>query len=151
MNQAEKGAVTIRPMTRSDTHAVLALDKKAAEGRSFLTHRDMALMDPGGPRDQSFVAEIDGTIVGFIISHLMYLMIPFTEVCIIQGVLVDPDHQDQGVGSKLFRELLDYCYDEGIHTVRSLVQDRNDELRRLVERLGFRRSTIVNYDKTFES
>jgi ribosomal protein S18 acetylase RimI-like enzyme len=151
MNQPKKGAVIIRPMTRSDTRAVLALDRRSKEGRSFLSHKDIAMMDPGGPLDLSFVAEIDGAIVGFIITRLNYLMIPFTEVCIIQGVLVDPDHQDQGIGSKLFREVLDYCYAEGIHTVRALVQDRNDELRRLVERLGFQRSTIINYDKTFES
>ena len=151
MNEAEKGAIVTRPMTRSDIHAVLALDRRFSEGRSFLTHKDMAVMDPGGPLDLSFVAEIDGTIVGFIVTRLAYLMIPFTEVCMIQGVLVDTNHQESGIGSKLFEVLLDYCYAEGIHTVRMLVPDHDNELRRLVERLGFSTSNVINYDKTFES
>jgi ribosomal protein S18 acetylase RimI-like enzyme len=66
-------------------------------------------------------------------------------------VLVDPDYRESGIGSKLFEGLLDYCYAEGIHTVRALAQEHNDKLVRLVERLGFRRSNVINYDKTFES
>ena len=80
MSKAEKSAVTIRPMTRNDIHDILAFDRRVNEGRSVLNHKDMAVMDPGGPLDLSFVAEVNGTLVGFIISRLMYLMIPFTEV-----------------------------------------------------------------------
>ena len=96
-------------------------------------------------------AELDSKVVGFVISRIAYLMIPLTEVCLVHGILVDPEHQEQGIGSKLLEKLLDFCHEEGIHTVRSLVEERNNELRRLVERLGFRRSNIINYDKNFES
>jgi ribosomal protein S18 acetylase RimI-like enzyme len=151
MSKVDKGTVTIRPMMRSDIHDVLALDRKLSGGHAFLSHKDMAATEPGGPLDLSFIAEIDGKIVGFIISRIAYLMIPLTEVCLVQGILVDPDHQEHGIGSKLFEKLLDFCNEEGIHTVRSLVDERNNELRRLVERLGFRKSNIINYDKNFES
>jgi ribosomal protein S18 acetylase RimI-like enzyme len=151
MSDQEQDAVTIRPMTRSDIHAVLALDRKLSGGRSRLTHMDMAATEPGGPLDVSFVAEVGGAVVGFIISRVAYLMIPLTEVCLIQGILVDRGYQDKGIGGKLLEKLLDFCHEEGIHTVRGLVAERNDELKRLLERLGFRRSNIINYDKNFES
>jgi ribosomal protein S18 acetylase RimI-like enzyme len=151
MSKVDKGTVTIRPMMRSDIHDVLALDRKLSGGRTLLSHKDMAATEPGGPLDLSFIAEIDGKVVGFIISRIAYLMIPLTEVCLVQGILVDPDHQEHGIGSKLFEKLLDFCNEEGIHTVRSLVDERNSELRRLVERLGFRKSNIINFDKNFES
>jgi len=151
MSTVEKGAVNIRPMTRSDIHAVLALDRGIGKGRGFLSYKDMAATDPGGPLDLSFVAEVEGKLVGFIMTRLAYLMIPFTEVCIIQGILTDPAYQGRGVGSELVRRLLDYCQAEGINTIRALVPERNKELQHFVETHGFRRSTIINYDKTFES
>jgi ribosomal protein S18 acetylase RimI-like enzyme len=111
----------------------------------------MAATVPGGPLDVSFVTCIDGKVVGFIIARVAYLMIPLTEVCLIQGILVDPEYQEKGIGSKLLEKLLDFCNEEGIHTVRGLVEERNEDLRRVLERLGFRRSNIINYDKNFES
>ena len=151
MSNLEQGAVSIRPMTRSDIHAVLALDRKYGRARGNLSYKDMATIDPGGPLDVSFVAEIGDNIIGFVIARLAYVMIPFTEVCVIQGILVDPGHQGRGTGSDLLGKLMRYCQDEGINTIRTLVEEHNDKQRRFVERLGFRRSTIINYDKTYES
>jgi ribosomal protein S18 acetylase RimI-like enzyme len=151
MTSKERGKENIRHMTRSDIHNVLALDRKFAGTRGHLSYKDLVALDPGGPLDVSFVAEVEGNIIGFVMARLTYLMIPFTEVCMLQGILVDPEYQNRGIGSKLFRELLGYCQAEGINTVRTLVEEHNDELRRFVERLGFRRSAIINYDRTYES
>ncbi len=151
MSKVEQGTVSIRPMTHSDIHAVLALDRRSSKTHGGLSYKDMAATDPGGPLDVSFVAEVSGNIVGFTIAHLAYVMIPFTEVCMLQGILVDPDYQNRGIGIKLLGKLVGHCQDEGINTIRALVEEGNDELQRFVERLGFRRSTVVNYDKTFES
>jgi ribosomal protein S18 acetylase RimI-like enzyme len=151
MGNMSQDKVIIRPMTRSDIHAVLALDRKFVGTRGLLSYKDMATIDPGGPLDVSFVAEIEGNLVGHLIARLEYVMIPFIEICLVQGVLVDPDYQHRSIGSRLFRELLDYCQTEGINTIRTLVEDYNDDLQRFVARLGFHRSTIVNYDKTFET
>jgi len=151
MSNAKQGSVNIRHMTRDDIHNVLALDRKFAGTRGHLTYKDLVTLDPGGPLDVSFVAEVGGNIIGFVMARLAYVMIPFTEVCLLQGILVDPEYQNRGIGNKLFRELLGYCQAEGISTVRTLVEEHNDRLRSFVERLGFRRSAILNYDKTYES
>jgi len=150
MSTMEKGTVNIRRMTRSDIDAVLALDEKFGRGRGGLSHKDLTAIGPGGPLDLSFVAEVGGKIVGFVINRLAYLMIPFTEVCIVQGMLVDPDYQGRGIGTKLFGKLLEHCHSQGINTIRALVEEHNKELQQFVQQLGFRRSPIVNYDKTFE-
>ena len=149
MKNVEQSAVTIRPMTHSDIHAVVALHRKISKGHSPLSYKDIAATDPGGPLDVSFVAEVGGNVVGFVMSRLVYVMIPFTEVCLLKGLLVDPDYQSRGIGVRLLGKLVGYCQDEGINTIRALVPESNDELQHFVERLGFNRSTIVNYDKTF--
>jgi ribosomal protein S18 acetylase RimI-like enzyme len=149
MNKTEQETVNIRPMTKGDIHAVLALDKTGMRG-SLLSYKDMVSLNLGGSLKLSFVAEVGGKIVGFVITQLAYLMIPFTEVCIVQGMLVDPDHQGRGIGAKLFKELFEHCQSQGINTIRALVENHNKELQQFVQKLGFRRGTIVNYDKTFE-
>jgi len=149
MNNSEQN-VKIRPMTRSDIHEILALDKKLGRSKSSLTYKDMVTTDPGGPLDVSFVAEVNGTIIGFAIAHLAYVMIPLTGVCILHSILVDPDYQNRGIGVQLLGRIVAHCQEEGIGTIRTLIEEQNEELIRFVEPLGFRRSNVLNYDKTFE-
>jgi ribosomal protein S18 acetylase RimI-like enzyme len=151
MSKAKKDDVKIRPMTQSDIHAVIIFDRKITNGRGVLSYKDMAATDPGGPLDLSFIAEVKGEVIGFIMSRLAYVMIPFTEVCVLQGIVVDPDYRGRGIGGKLLDELLAYCHAEGINTIRAIVPKENRRLSLFVEAHGFRRSRIINYDKTFES
>lgn len=150
MSNAEQVLVKIRPMTRSDIDDILALDKKSDRSKSSLTHKDMVTTDPGGPLDMSFVAETGGAICGFAIARLAYVMIPLTGVCILHSILVDPDHQHRGIGVRLLGRIVARCQEEGIGTIRTLIEEKNEELIRFVEPLGFRRSAVLNYDKTFE-
>jgi len=154
----EKSTFNIRRMNRNDIGAVLALDRKISKGHSILTEQDSLLTEQdivdskfGGSLDLNFVAEIDNKVVGFIMSRLTYLMIPFTEVCIIQGIVTDPDYQGKGIGSRLVDSLLDHCHAEGINTIRALVPDRDKKLQHFIEVQGFQRSNIMNYDKKFDS
>ncbi len=151
MSNVEQSAVKIRPMTRNDIHDILALDKKFSKMKSSLSDNDMVTTDPGGPLDMSFVAVSGGNIIGFVIARLAYVMIPFTGVCILHSILVDPDYQNRGIGVRLLGTLVGYCQEEEVGTIRTLIEEHNEELARLVERLGFRRSSVINYDKMFES
>jgi ribosomal protein S18 acetylase RimI-like enzyme len=152
MSKAEEPKVSIRRMIRSDIHEVLALNRIITSSRrDIIKYEDLASANPGTPPDLSFVAEIDGRIVGFSINRSMYLMVPLTEVCIIHAIFIHPDYQGRGIGSKLIQALLEYCQAEGIGTVRTLIPIANKELRALVERHGFQRSRIINFDRTFES
>ena len=151
MNMMGQGTVKVRRMARNDIGAVLALERKIGRGQSPISYKDMVATDPEGALDLSFVSESDGQIIGFILARLVYLGIPLTEVCIIHGIVVDPDYQRHGIGSKLVNALLGHCHAEGINTVRALVEEHNAELRHFTEQMGFHRSTIINYDKTFES
>ena len=147
----EEGTVNIRRMGRSDIDAVLAIDRKISGGQQLITYRDMVAADPGGALDLSFVAEVDGQVAGFILARLTYAGVPFIELAVIQAIVVDPDYQRRGIASRLVNALLGHCHAEGINTIRAVIDERNTELRRFFEHLGFRRSELVNYARTFES
>ena len=138
-------------MERSDMHEVLALDRIIrGPGRDVISYDDIAAVDPGTSPDVSFVAEVDGKIIGFSINRSTYLMVPLTEVCIIHAIFIHPDYQGRGIGRKLIQAVLYHCQTEDIGTVRALIPEGNKELQSLFERQGFQRSPIVNFDKTFE-
>jgi len=151
MENLKEVKVNIRRMTRDDIHEVLALDRAIrGSGQNVIPYEDLASADPGTPPDASFVAEIDGKIVGFSINRSTYLMVPLTEVCIIHSILTHPDYQKRGIGRKLIQALLYHCQTQGISTVRALIPDDNKELQAIFEKQGFQRSNIVNFDKTVE-
>lgn len=151
MSNAKEAKVNIRRMERSDIHEVLALDRIIrGPGRDVISYDDLAAVDPGTAPDVSFVAEVDGKIIGFSINRSTYLMVPLTEVCIIHAIFIHPDYQGRGIGRKLIQATLYHCQTEDISTVRALIPEGNKELQSLFERQGFQRSPIVNFDKTFE-
>jgi ribosomal protein S18 acetylase RimI-like enzyme len=146
-----KEKIIVRHLTRSDIDTVLELDKKIGNGKSSITYRDLISMDPGGLLDFSFIAEINGRAVGFMLARIQYVYIPFTEVCLIHGVGVDPQYHGLHIGSRLINELFSHCQAEDIPAVRALVDQDNKTLCHFVESLGFQRSKIINYDRTFEN
>lgn len=152
MARAKKVEVKIRRMIRSDIHEVLVLDRIIrGSKRDIIKFEDLTSANPGTPPDISFVAEVDGRIVGFSINRSTYLMVPLTEVCIIHAILVDPDYRGLGIGGKLIEALLKHCQTEGIGTVRALIPTGNKELQDIFKQHGFKRSRIINFDKSFES
>ena len=151
MSAVGRDAINIRRMTRSDIDAVLVLLNKTTNGKTHVTYKELAAYDPGGPLDLSFVAEDKGQIIGFTIARLEYVYIPLVEVCLIHTIGVDPEYQRRRIGARLVSELATHCRLQDINAIRALVREDDDELRSFIEHLGFHPSSMVNWDKTFET
>jgi len=162
MATGNKSEIKIRPMERGDIDAVISIYSKIRDEkipgvkrsrlsyRSALTYEEVALTDPGGPLDLSFVAEANGKAVGFIWSRLAYVGIPIDEVGVIYMLVIDPDYQKKGIAGKLVDALLKRCREKKVHTVRAVVDQRHWELQNYFQKLGFRRSELVIYTKAAE-
>jgi ribosomal protein S18 acetylase RimI-like enzyme len=144
----ETGAINVRRMTYSDLDEVLVLISKMTKGKPRITYRDLIANEPGGPLDLSLVAEAKGKMVGFILARVEFVYIPLVEVCLIYSVGVDPEYRARHIGAALVHELVKYCHLQDIPTVRALVAEDNEPLRKFIEYLGFGRSNIINYDKS---
>jgi len=151
MSTVGKKDVMVRRMSRADIDSVIDLDRQIGKGKSQITYKDMVALDPGGPLDFSFVAQIGNKITGFVLARLMYMGMPFSEFCVINAIDVAEDYQGKGIGRRLVDEVLDRCSKEGVNTVRAIFPEKNEKLRKNVENLGFHRSPIANYDITLES
>lgn len=137
--------VTIRPMTQDDIDAILEIDKKiGAEERAF-TYADLITGYIGGQIGCSFVADVSGKVVGFVMAAITYVPEQVTEACAIQVVGVDPDYRRRGIARKLVEAMIGDCRSKGLKMVRVLVDQHDKELQGLFDSLDFRRGQLIDY------
>ncbi len=148
MTSLERGEpkLRIRPMEYEDIDSILAIDRKITGVRRAVTYTELITGDLGGVLDLNLVAEVDGTVQGFILARRAYVGEP-TEVGLIQMLGVDPDHQRQGIATKMVNAFLDTCREKNLSAVRILINERDSQLVGLFKHLGFRRGEFIDYTK----
>ncbi|MEA3442554.1 MAG: GNAT family N-acetyltransferase [Chloroflexota bacterium] len=137
--------VQVRSMEPEDIDAIFAIDRKISGRQRAITYKDLIHGVIGGQIDRSFVAEINGQVIGFVLASLMYVAEQVTEACTIQILGVDPDHWRQGIATKLTRMLLEKCRSDGIKTIRVMVDQNDSELQGFFKSMGFRRGRLIDY------
>lgn len=100
--------------------------------------------------DACFVAELDGQVVGFMVSYIMTLGFGIEKSAWIATLGVNPRHMGQGVGAELAREVFRYYKAEGIHNVYTSVRWDSTDLLSFFKTLGFDRSNFINLRKVLE-
>jgi len=150
MTAIERGEskIRVRPMEPEDIESVLAIDSKITGVRRAATYTDLIIGDLGKIPDLSFVAEVNGEVQGFLLARRAYFGEPFTEVGLIQILGVDPDYWRQGIATRLINALVETCQSKKLNAVRIMVDEKDDQLQNLFQRLGFRRGKLIDYTKT---
>jgi len=97
--------------------------------------------------DLCFVAEIDGKVVGFMVSYILTLGFGIEKSAWIATLGVNPDYMGQGIGKKLGEKLFDYYKALGIENVYTSVRWDSTDLLSFFKTLGFDRSNFINLRK----
>ena len=100
--------------------------------------------------DACFVAELDGKVVGFMISYILTLGFGIEKSAWIATLGVDPKYMGQGIGDKLAREILKFYKDLGIKYIYTSVRWDSADLLSFFKTLGFDRSDFINLRKDLE-
>jgi ribosomal protein S18 acetylase RimI-like enzyme len=143
--------VNIREMTERDLAALVKIDKR-------ITGRDRASSWPQKVSSHfatyypplSFVAEVDGRVVGFIIGVIMGAEYSLPLSGWINIIGVDPDYQGRGIGRLLTRAFFEGCHHRGIKA-RLMVRQSDERLKKMLLSLGFRQGELVDFVKGFPS
>jgi len=137
----------IRSMTERDFAGIDDVDKRitgrvwaGAGGRRASSHFW------GYYPPLSFVAEIEGRIVGFIIGSMggPEYSLPVSGWVTILGV--DPNYQGRGIGRALLKAFVDVCEISRIPS--RLIIPRNEHFERMLHALGFEQGQLVDYART---
>jgi L-amino acid N-acyltransferase YncA len=133
-------ALDIRPMTPGDADLVRQIYQSGLDGQlaSFETVApDWAAFDAGRLTEHRLVAELDGTVVGWVAVSAVSSRPVYAGV-VEHSVYVDPQAHGRGVGSALLQALFASTEAAGIWTIQSGIFPTNEASRRLHERNGFR-------------
>lgn len=94
--------------------------------------------------DACFVAELDGKVVGFMVSYILTLGFGIEKSAWIATLGVSPKYMGQGIGKKLAEEVFKTYQAEGIHNVYTSVRWDSPDLLSFFKTLGFDRSNFIN-------
>lgn len=100
--------IPCRSLQRSDLDALIRIDRKVLgrDRSSYYTRKLAEVMDESGIR-VSMVAEIDGTVAGFIMARVDFGEFGRAEpYAVLDTMSVDPDRQHQRVATALMSQLL---------------------------------------------
>jgi len=97
-----------------------------------------------------FVAEINGKVVGFMISYILTAGFGMTQSAWIPTLGVSPDHMGQGIGAALAQEIFAFYRSRGIENVYTSVRWDSTDMLSFFKTLGFDRSNFINLRKVLK-
>jgi ribosomal protein S18 acetylase RimI-like enzyme len=100
--------------------------------------------------DACFVAELDGAVVGFMVSYILTLGFGIEKSAWIATLGVSPKVMGQGIGKRLAEEVFKFYQAEGIQTVYTSVRWDSPDLLSFFKTLGFDRSNFINLRRELE-
>lgn len=95
----------------------------------------------------SYVAEIEGRVVGFIISYFVYGGFGLEKSAWITSFGVHPDFMAKGIGKALALKVFKVYKEMGIKNIFSSVPWDSVDLLSFFKTIGFNRSSLINLRK----
>lgn len=92
----------------------------------------------------SFVAEVDGKLVGYMVSYILSGGFGLKKSAWIAQLGVDPQYMGQGIGDRLAKEIFKFCKKKGINDIYTSVRWDSTDLLSFFKTLGFDRSNFIN-------
>ncbi|GAF76048.1 unnamed protein product [marine sediment metagenome] len=98
----------------------------------------------------SFVAELDGKVVGFMITYILYGGFGLEKSAWIGLFGVEPKYMGSGIGKRMAREVFDVLMKINIKNIFTSVKWDSVDLLSFFKSLGFDRCNFINLKKTFD-
>ncbi len=97
-----------------------------------------------------FVAEQDGTVVGFMISYILTAGFGMPKSAWIATLGVDPNCMGRSIGASLAKEIMKHYQAQGVENVYTSVRCDSTDLLSFFKTLGFDRSNFINLRKVLK-
>ena len=145
-------AMTVRPASAADAHVVGNLARQFAgylrslgDTTEFKLNAESYLRDGFGPKPAfaGLVAEVDGNVIGYLLSHFGYDSDRAARNLHIVDLYVDLEARRRGVGRALMTEAARIAREEAAQELVWAVYHTNALAAAFYERLGAQRITDV--------
>ena len=143
-----EGQVNIREITSDDAESIqnirMAISEDDAEV-NFEKFIEQQIVDGSGKL--SLVAEINGKVVGYMISTTLYAGFGVKKSAWIMAIGVHPDQMGQGIGLELANKICEIYKAKGVKEMYSSVLWDSTDVLSFFKKLGFERSDFINLKK----
>jgi ribosomal protein S18 acetylase RimI-like enzyme len=140
-------AVDIRRMKIEDADEIGVISMAITQKPAGVNFKRIVEEQLRHEKNACFVAEIEGNVVGFMISYIQSGGFGLKESAWIVQLGVDPKYMGQGIGDRLAKEIFKYCQKAGIKDIYTSVRWDSTDLLSFFKTLGFDRSNFINLRK----
>ena len=137
-------------MKTVDAEAVGKIDAAIDKRPTRLDFKQIVPEELKRREDASYVAEIKGKVVGFMISYITYGTFGADRCAWIARFGVNPKWMGQGIGKRLAEEILKDYKDKGVTEIFTSVRWDATDILSFFKALGFERSNFINLWKKIE-
>src|SRR5437870_9905119 len=141
-------AVRIRAMTELDIESITQIDERVTGTYRPEVWEDRAAYYIRRDPDSSQVAEVDGTVVGFMMGEVRGGEFGMNEPTgWVEFFGVDPSSRERGVGRRLIEALLGHFRAKGAHVARTMVATQDKDIAAFIAAMGFKPAPLSALEK----
>jgi len=140
----------IRRLEPGDADDICRIQKAIAEELGTIDYHRVVKEEAKREDRVSFVAELDGQVVGFLITYILYGGFGLEKSAWIGFFGVDPKYMGQGIGKRMAGEVFDVFRKINIGNIFTSVKWDSTDLLSFFKSLGFDRSNFINLEKILD-
>ncbi|MBU3915557.1 GNAT family N-acetyltransferase [bacterium] len=137
----------IRALEKRDAETIVKIHASITNVDDLATITKLVEDQSNKAENVSFVAEYNGSVIGYMISYTIYIGFGLNTSAWITMMEVDPAYMGQGIGRKLAEEIFKVYKERGIKDVYSSVTWDSTDLLSFFKTLGFEKSNFINLIK----
>ncbi len=140
----------IRKMKLADTEAILRIYKYVTKRNDIVDLKQ--IIDEQALREDNgcFVAELEGRLVGYIVSYVLPGSFGTRQSAWIPMFAVDPDYMGHGIGQRLAEAVFKFYKSRKIDSVYTSVRWYDTDVLSFFRTLGFDLSEFITLKKSLD-
>ena len=142
--------ILIRKLKSEDAGEISKIYLSITKTTSVGDFRKIVAKQAQRDEDASFVAELNGKVVGYLISYTLIGGFGIAKSAWIANLGVNPKFMGQGIGEKMAKEIFKYYRNKGIKYIYTSVKWDSTDLLSFFKTLGFDRSEFINLKKNLK-
>jgi GNAT superfamily N-acetyltransferase len=141
--------ILIREARESDLHIIenLAMELiESMENKEGINLRDMLMNCQNLLKDTNshiLIAEVDGTIVGFVNFTLRRTLLHISPSVLIDELVVTESYRGKGVGKQLIHTAIEKCKQLGCCEIEVTTEFNNTDAREFYKSCGFKERGVI--------
>ena len=140
--------ILIRKLNSEDAEEISKIYHSITKTTNADDFRKIVAKQAQRDEDASFVAELNGKVVGYLISYTLIGGFGIAKSAWVANIGVNPKFMGQGIGEKMAEEIFKYYRNKGIKDIYTSVTWDSTDLLSFFKTLGFDRSEFINLKRS---